>query len=60
MDDMLDIMRGTEIFKGNHFMANRWKQWQILFSWAQKSLWTLTTAMKLKDASSLEEKLRQI
>ena len=27
-----------------------------LFSWAPKSLWTVTTAMKLKDACSLEEK----
>ena len=31
-----------------------------LFSWAPKSLWTMTTRMKLKDACSLEEKLRQI
>ena len=33
-------------------MANRRgrkrKQWQILFSWAPRSLWTLTTAMKLR------------
>ena len=28
-----------------------------LFSWAPKSLWTVTSAMKLKDACSLEEKL---
>ena len=34
-----------------------WKQWQILFSWAPKSLQTVTEAMKLKDACSLEEKL---
>ena len=27
------------------------------FSWAPKSLWTVTAAMKLKDACSLEEKL---
>ena len=26
------------------------------FSWAPKSLWTVTAAMKLKDACSLEEK----
>ena len=26
-------------------------QWQILFSWALKSLWTVTAALKLKDAS---------
>ena len=37
--------------------------WQInnvntvtLFSWVPKLLWTLTAAMKLKDACSLEEK----
>ena len=33
------------------------KQWQILFSWATKSLQMVTTVMKLKDACSLEEKL---
>ena len=27
------------------------------FSWAPKSLWTVTTAIKLKDACSLEKKL---
>ena len=32
-------------------------QWQILFSWAPKSLWTVISAMKLKDACSLEGKL---
>ena len=30
---------------------------QILFSWASKSMQMVTTAMKLKDACSLEEKL---
>ena len=35
------------------------KQWQTLFSWAPKSLWTLTAAKKLKDACSLEENLWQ-
>ena len=44
-------------------MAKRWeknwKQWQILFSWATKLLWTVTAATKLKDACSLEEKLWQ-
>ena len=30
---------------------------EILFSWAVKSLQTVTAAMKLKDACSLEEKL---
>ena len=28
-----------------------------LFSWAPKSLWTMTAAMKLKHTCSLEEKL---
>ena len=36
--------------------GEKWKQWQILFSWAPKSLWTVTVATKLKDAHSLEEK----
>ena len=40
-------------------MGKKWKQWQILFSWAPKSLQTVTAAMKLKDACSLEEKLWQ-
>ena len=34
-----------------------WKQWLTLFSWAPKSLQMVTTAMKLKDTYSLEEKL---
>ena len=42
-------------------MANRWgnniKEWETLFSWAPKSLWMVTAAMKLEDACSLEEKL---
>ena len=36
-------------------MEKNWKQWQISFSWAPKSLWTVTAAMKLKDACFLEE-----
>ena len=35
----------------------KWKQWQTLFSWAPKSLWMVTAAMKLRDIYSLEEKL---
>ena len=41
-------------------MANRWGKKETvtdLFSWAPKSLWTVTAAMKLKDTRSLEEKL---
>ena len=33
------------------------KQWQILFSWAPKSLQMVTAAMKLKHTCSLEKKL---
>ena len=29
-------------------MGKKWKQCQILFSWAPKSLWTVTAAMKLR------------
>ena len=37
--------------------GEKWKQWQILFSWDPKSLWMVTTAMNLKDACSLEGNL---
>ena len=33
------------------------KQWQVLFSWAPKSLQMVTAAMKLEDTCFLEEKL---
>ena len=39
--------------------GKQWKQWETLFSWAPKSLQMVTAAMKLKDASSLEDKLWQ-
>ena len=32
-------------------------QWQIFFSWAPKSLWMVTAAMKVKDTYFLEGKL---
>jgi len=38
-------------------MGKQWKQWQIVFSWAPKSLQMVTAAIKLKDTCSLEEKL---
>jgi len=41
-------------------MGKKWKQWQVLCSWASNSLWTVTAAMKLKDSCSLEGKLWQI
>ena len=40
-----------------HPLGNQWKQWLTLFFWAPKSLQMVTTAMKLKDAYSLEGKL---
>ena len=46
--------------QSHHSMANmgkKWKQWQILFSWAPKLLQTVTAATRLKDACSLEAKL---
>ena len=42
-----------------HMDWEKCKQWQILFSWAPKSLWTGTADMQLKDACSLEGKLWQ-
>ena len=35
-------------------MGKQWKQWLTLFFWAPKSLQVVTSAMKLKDAYSLE------
>ena len=40
--------------------GKQWKSWQTLLFWAPKSLQIVTTAMKLKDACSLEEKLWSI
>ena len=40
-------------------MGKKWKQWQTSFSWAPKSLQTVTAAMKLKHTCSLERKLWQ-
>ena len=41
-------------------MGKQWKYWQVLFSWAPKSLQMVTGAMKLKDACILKEKLDSI
>ena len=35
--------------------VEKWKQWKTLFSWALKSLQTVTVDTKLKDASSFKE-----
>ena len=37
-------------------MREKWKQWQIVFPWAPKPLWTLTAATQLKDTCSLERR----
>ena len=39
--------------------GKRWKQWQISSSWALKSLWMVTAAMKLEDNCILAGKLWQ-
>ena len=39
--------------------GEQWEQWQILFSWAPKSLQMVTAAMNLKEVCSLEEELWQ-
>ena len=46
----------TKIMASSPQMGIQWKQCQILFSWAPKSLQMVTAAMKLKDICSLEEK----
>ena len=40
-------------------MGKKWKQWQILFSLAPKSLWTVTTAMTLAPGKKSYHKPRQ-
>ena len=44
----------------HYFMAKRWGKngnSDRFYSWAPKSLWTVTAVMKSKDACSLEGKL---
>ena len=53
-------MQKTEIMASGPITSRqidgeKWKQWQILFSWASKSLQTVTTTMKLKDGCSLKD-----
>ena len=46
--------------QSHHFIANRWGgEWKLtdFIFFGSKLLWTVTAAMKLKDACSLEEKL---
>ena len=55
----LNIQKTKIMASGPHGkqMGRQWKQCQTLFFGAPKSLWMVTTAMKLKDAYSLEGKL---
>ena len=38
----------TQQLNNNMQVISKWKQWETLFSWTPKSLWTVTAAMKLK------------
>ena len=49
----------SSLITSRQVKGEKWTQWQILFSWAPKLLQTVTAAMKLKDACSLEGKLWQ-
>ena len=57
-DSKLNIQK-MKIMASQQIDGEQWKQWWTLFSWAPKSLQTVTAAMKLKDDCSLEEKLWQ-
>ena len=52
-------LRSWHLFPSFHgkYKGEKWKQWQILFSWVPKSLQMVTEAMKLKDTYSLKGKL---
>ena len=51
---VLTLLRVWTLHSFKGWIIFHWKQWQILFSWAPKSLWTVTAAMKLEDACSSE------
>ena len=52
-----EIMASSSITSWQIDGKKKWKWWQTLFSWAPKSLQTVTEAMELKNAWFLEEKL---
>ena len=52
----LNIQKTKIMASGPSLHGKQWKQCQTIF-WAPKSLQMVTSAMKLKDACSLEEKL---
>ena len=58
-NDLKFTVQNCNYFWTNLTEGEKWKQWQILFSWAPKSLRMVTVATKLKDACSLERKLWQ-
>ena len=51
-----NIVASSPIIHGKQ-KGRKWKQWQILFYWAPKSLGMVTAAMKLKHTCSSEGKL---
>ena len=51
------IMTSSPIISWQTDGEKNGKQWQVLFSWAPKSLQMVTAAMKLEDTCFLEEKL---
>ena len=53
----LNIQKTKTMASGPITMANRWGKSERLFSWAPKSLWKVTAAVKLKDACCLEKEL---
>ena len=53
----LNIQKRRSYHLVSHFMAHRWVEIDRLFSWAPKSLLTVTAATKLTNTCSLEEKL---
>ena len=40
----------SDLITSRQIDGEQWKQWQTLFSWAPKSLQTVTAAIELKDA----------
>ena len=59
-DLKLSIQKTDYGIQSHHFMANRWgNRRETLCFGTPKSLQMVAAAMKLKDASSLEEKLGQ-
>ena len=54
------IKDATETQQRKMAEGEQWKQWQTLFSWAPKSLQTVTAAMTLRDTCSLEGVMKNL